>query len=207
MYNPRVLYALNQVLRVTCVLLIAILIGFEAVPITAGSDAQYIYQASAQRARSQIFAKSAYVLKYRPDGERSQAISDLQVTLPLFEQEQTVLLANSAPDVQNILQTIRPDYLALVTAVQSILAHPNAANAIEIDIVLSHERPYLLTSNSLLTLLQRHSDDRTSQLFYIKVFIEALLVTLIVLSIFTTRRVVGLTGLEVDQAKRNKIEE
>ena len=204
MQNPKFLYTLNQILRVTCVLLIAILVGFEAVPITTGSDAQYINQAALQRTRSQIFVKSAYVLRDRSNGERAQAINDFQTTLPLFQQEQVVLSANNNSDVQNTLQIIRPDYLALVTAVQSILVHPNAANLIEIDIILSHERDYLLASNDLLMLLQRHAEERTLQLFWIKAFIEVLLMSMIILSIFTTRRAGKLTGLAMKHAESNK---
>jgi hypothetical protein len=189
-----------------CVLLIAILVGFEAVPITTGSDVQYINQAALQRVRSQVFAKSVYALKYHTDGERAQAISDLQVTLPLFEQEQAVLLSNSAPDVQMTVQATRSDYLALVTAIQSILTHPTTSNSIEIDIVLSHERGYLTTSNTLITMLQKHADDRILQLFCIKAFIEALVVILIILSIFVTRRIAELKALAIEHAESTKVE-
>lgn len=185
-------------------LLIAVLVVFESVPFITGNDTQYIYQASLQRARSQIFAKSAYALRYHTDGERAQAINDFQVTLPPFQQEQTVLSANTTPDVQNTVQIMRPDYLALITAVQAILAHPSTANSIEIEIILSHERGYLLNSSSLLILLQRHSDDRILQLFYIKVFVEMLLEILIILSIFTTKRVVKLVPQILKVVDQNK---
>lgn len=207
MHNPKFLYALNQILRVTGVLLIAILIGFEAVPITTESDTQYINQAGLQRTRSQIFTKSVYVLRYRPDVEKALAISDLQITLPLFQQEQSVLLTNTTPDVQSILQAARPDYLALVTAVQAILAHPTAPNSIEIDIVLSHERGYLLTTSSLLSVLQRHIDEIAFQMFCIKVFIEVLLMTLVAASIFTTRRVREIIDVAIEHEMHGKAEE
>ncbi len=195
MRTPNFLYTLNQVLRIACVLLIAILIGFEAIPITQESDTQYINQASLQRVRSQIFVKSVYVLRYRSDGERVQAISDLQVVLPLFQQEQSILLGNNAMDVQAALQNEQPDYLALVTAVQTILAHPNDPNLLQIDIVLSHERSYLHGADSLVKILQQHADELVFQLFCIEVFIEVLIVIVLVLSFFTTQRLVNLTPL------------
>ncbi len=112
--------------------------------------------------------------------------------------------ANTTPDVQNTVQIMRPDYLALITAVQAILAHPSTANSIEIEIILSHERGYLLNSSSLLILLQQHSDDRILQLFYIKVFVEMLLEILIILSIFTTKRVAKLVPQILKVVDQNK---
>ena len=90
--------SLTTFLMIKCIatLLFTIaLIGFEALPMIEGSDSQYISQAALQRTRSQIFVKSVLVLLYRPNEERMSAISDLQTVLPLFEQEQAVLLQNT----------------------------------------------------------------------------------------------------------------
>ncbi len=118
--------SLNTFLAIKCVasiLFTIALIGFEALPTIEASDTQYVTQAALQRTRSQIFAKSALVLAYRPSAERIAAISDLETALPLFEQEQAVLIGNTALDVQVLLSQARPDYLALDQAGKYILAN------------------------------------------------------------------------------------
>jgi hypothetical protein len=188
MLSTKRLRTLVYVIRCGSILLMLTLIGFGIIFILTGNDVGYINQAALQRTRDEIFAKSMYVLQYQPASEKEKAISDLQVSLPLFEQEQVRLMANSDANVQARLQTMGGDYLALDAAVKIIIAHPNdATNSIEINIVLSHELSYLTQINSLVSVLQQESEARTTQLGIIQITIEVVSMALIILLMLLNR--------------------
>lgn len=178
MYNLQLSRTVIHILVVAWILLLFMLVGFQALPVFSSNDAQYIDQAGLQRTRSQFFAKAALILAYRPDTEKVQAISDLQAAYPLFQQEQAVLLANSQPDVQLTLQTAKPDYLTIVAVVKAVLANSNQTiEPAQVDLILLHSRAYVIAMNNVITILQQHADTQTLQLFTIEIVIEALLLT------------------------------
>jgi len=172
--------------RVTKIVLMALLIGFELVLNLPGSDAAYINQAALQLTRSQILVNAVYTLAYRPAAEQGQARQDLTTVLAAFKQEQAVLFSNPVADVQDLLQQARIDYLPLVAAVQSIIAQPSSVvDPIEVNIIALHEHNYLITMNALLLVLPRHFEDRNIQLFVLQIVIEVLFLVLFVVVITT----------------------
>ena len=155
-----------------------LLIGFQSIPVIQGSTAQAVNNASLQRTRSASIAKNALILKYRTDiDERAQAISGLQVTAPLFEQEQSVLNGYPPTDIQVLMVSSRSDYLALDAALRAIIAHQNQPiDSAQLDIILAHTASYNTTINQVVIAIQNHVDDETRMLFIIEIVIDTLLI-------------------------------
>jgi hypothetical protein len=175
----------TRIILIAWIIPLLVLAGFQAIPVFSANNAQYIEQASLQRARAQFFARAVLILAYRPNIERAQTISDLQVTFPLFTKEQDLLLKNNQPDVQLALQSARPDYLAIVAAVSIVQTQANQSiNPTEVDIILPHSKAYATEMNDVTAALENHASERTLQLFIIEMVIEALLTISIALVLF-----------------------
>jgi hypothetical protein len=167
-----------------CLVLLLIEAGFQSIPLTI-SGAQ-ISQADAQKTRCEVIAKSALILEYRPAPEHIQAISDLQVILPRFQQEQAVLAAYHNETIQAYLLQAQPDYLAIVKATQNILARKDKpVDMDQVSIIMAHERGYTTTMNALLVYGLQRLDARTLQVFLFESGIDALL--LIMAALFWIR--------------------
>jgi hypothetical protein len=164
---------LTCLVQMTIVLLMLLLVWFEIVPAQSERDAQSIVNAGFQRERSRLFVNSVYALCYRSHAEKAQAMSDLQITLPLFQDEQALLATNPDPAVQRLVQQARPDYLALVSAVHILIAHPNEpVNQDELAVVLFHDQRFFLPMDALTTVLQQHAERQTEQFLLVKGIIE-----------------------------------
>lgn len=160
----------------TYVLLSVLLAAFQGIPLTYGSAEKYIAQATIQLARSNGFAKNALLLQ--TEKENTQALSDLQVALPLFVGEQTYLLQSRSSDLQNA----NGPYLALTTATQLFIEQ---RDPLQIAIILTNSRSYNVAMNSFLVLLQQHADDFNLRLVGIQ---EVVLVLSIFVFIAVQRR-------------------
>lgn len=182
--------------------LLLLLGGFQSIPILAGSDTTAVNQAGLQRTRGEVIAKNVLILQYRPATARPQAISDLETTLPLWEQEQTTLANDVRPDVQIIVTEIRPDYLAMDTAVRAILAHPDGpTDPVQVSIILMHDRQYVVSMNEIVLILQQSADRRTTSLFVIESVID--LFFLIICVVYGLREDRLLTRLAKGQDANN----
>ena len=176
-------HTLTRMVRVAIAFFLLILIGFEIVPISSERDTQqYIVEAGFQRGRSQQIERAAYILQYRPQSEKIQAINDLQTSLFAFQQEQALLWKNTDPDVQRSLHNTQTDYTAIVTASQAILEHPDSL--IELDIILLHSPNFFQAVNDLVILLEQQLSNRMAQLLAIRVFLIALCMLMITSLLF-----------------------
>jgi hypothetical protein len=174
MTNQMLLHTIKRVLKVTVICFLLLLIGFEMVPVNSIRDTQqYIVNAGFQRARSQMLERYAYALQYGPAAEKAQAMSMLKNRSALFQDEQALLATNPDPDVQRLVQQARADYLALVDAVHTLIAHPNeTVNQDELATVLFHDQRFFLPMDALTTVLQQHSERQTEQFLLVKGIIE-----------------------------------
>ena len=166
---------LVRILSIAAILLILVLVAFESIlPLVDASS--YMNQAGLQRTRSDVLALSMLTLEYRPVSEHAQAISNLQVTLPIFEAEQTLLDSNQSSDEQLLLQQVRGDYLAIVASAQTVVNAPDKpVDPVQVDIMQRHKDMYRSTMNLLVTVLVHHVENLTWTLFYIESGIEVLL--------------------------------
>jgi hypothetical protein len=103
-------------------------------------------------------------------GDHSQAILELQVTLPTFEKDQNGLTVDNDPslglpdhipsDVQLLIIQSSPDYAALDSAARSILDNADPPiNQNQLAIMQQHERPYFLEMNTIAKVWQAHIID------------------------------------------------
>lgn len=170
----RKLRKLTRIIMPFCFVLLLIEAGFQAIPLTV-SGAQ-ISQADMQKTRCEVIAKSALILEYRPPSEHIQAISDLQVVLPRFMQEQATLNGSRSESIQAYLIQAQPDYQAIVKATQIILAQKDKpVDMTQVSIILAHERGYTTTMNELLIYGLQRLDARTFQVFLFESGIDVLL--------------------------------
>lgn len=156
--------------------------GFQAIPLSV--SASQISEADMQRTRCEVIAKSVLILAYRPASEHVQAISDLQVVLPRFQQEQTTLATYHNDTIQAYLASAQPDYLAIINAAQNILSEAQKnkpADMVQVSIILAHEQGYVSTMSQLLVYGLQRIDTRTMQIFLLECSIDVLLLIIAVL--------------------------
>ena len=192
------------------------LIILTILPLFPGSDdLVIIQQANFQLARDEFIAKDVMILAYRPVTYHSQAINELQTVLPQFQQVQVGLLNGNVvlglpghpPDsVKVALLSTQSDYLAIVTAVSHLLAHPDATNPdpIQVEIVLQHERLYVGEMYQVISLLQQDAETRGTQLIFIKLTILGATGVTVVLkySLFTRYALKGLERAEEQEERK-----
>lgn len=178
--NVRRLRFFSRIVLALMVVLLLLEAGFQAIPLF--TSATQVAEASAQRTRCEVIAKSVLILAYRPASEHVQAISDLQVVLPLFLQEQSVLASYRNETIQTYIVQMQPNFLAIVKAAQNILARKDKpVDMDQVAIIVSHERDYVSTMSQLLTYGLQRLDSRTLQLFLIECSIDILLLIFAVL--------------------------
>lgn len=179
--TPQGSQAFIRVLSLAAILLVLVLIAFESLlPLVDASS--YLNQAGLQRTRSDVLALAMLTLEYRPASEHALAISNLQVTLPIFEQEQTLLNSDDDSDEQLLLQQMRGDYLAIVTAAQSAISVPGKpVDPIQVNIIMAHKDSYRSTMNLLVNVLVSHVERLTWTLFYTESGIGVLIAGIVVI--------------------------
>lgn len=121
------------------------------------NESDILYQTSLQSMRAQRMSKDVLILTYRPSISTAQAISEIQNTLPVWEQEQSTLNATVGLDSRPLFVQSQPDYTSIDTALRSILAHAQQPiDRTQVQIVLDHEQHYTQTINQLSSLRQQH---------------------------------------------------
>jgi len=190
-----------RVVVIAIMFLLLVLIGFNIIPATASNDDLVIQQhVDLQLTLSEFLAKDVLILAYRPLQYHSQAVSELQTVLPVFQQAQGGILhgdaslglpPNPPSDVQQSLLTAQPDYTAIVAAIKAILANPDGQpDPIQINIVMQHESHYTTTMYQASVLLQQHAEATKIQLIVIRCAITGLMVLIVGLNYaFVTRPV------------------
>lgn len=167
---------IRLILLVTSTLLFLLLAASLFIPLSYGSTDQYISNATLQLARSNGFAKNALLLQYGTKTDQAQAISDLQVALPLFESEQNILLLTHDQNAQATLQAARGNYLAIVDAVSILISHgETSVDPTQVSIIGMNSRGYNTTMNSYLLILQNQANDFNTHLVVFQEIIAGLL--------------------------------
>ena len=148
-----------------------------------------IHLSNQQYALAERISKDALTLTQ--DGDHSQAILELQVTLPTFEKNQNGLQTNDPSlqlpdhipgDVQLLIIQSQADYVALDSAARSILKNADPpVDPNQLAIIQQHERPYFIAMNTIAKVWQGHIEDNALAFFRIELgFGIGLLVLLVV---------------------------
>jgi hypothetical protein len=148
-----------------------------------------INQTAMQSTRAQRIAKDALVMAYRSSDEHSQAVSEMQDTLPQLEAEQIQLRTLMSPDAQLLVTESQPDYAAIDTAAQMLLAHPTDPTDItQVTIILEHERNYALTMSQLAVLRQTKIQESNLVLVASQCVISLLIIVLVAVFFVLSRQ-------------------
>lgn len=92
------------------------------------------------------------------------------------------LPGNPSSGVKAGLLDAQPDYLAMTTAMQIILAHSdNTPDPIQVNIIAQHERPYTAAMYTVVILLQQEAQARAIQLLILKMTLIGLVIILVLL--------------------------
>lgn len=177
------------VLLILCLFLLLALSTFEVLPFTQHPDEQ-VKQTYLQLARHEFLVKTVYALAYRSGTSRAQSISDLQIQLPQYEQVQTGLMkgdaalnlpGNPSDAVRSQLTAASSDYLAVDTAIRTMLAHPDSnPDPLQVSIVAQHDRAYLSTMYGVMVLLEQEAQARLFRLLVIRMSLIAVVFVLVV---------------------------
>lgn len=180
MFHSKAFRRLLVALRVALLLLLLVFLFVPLIPYNAA-----INNASLQRARSERLAKDALILEYldTSSDDRAQAVSEMQITLPLWEGEQSALIASPDGQIALIALQSNSDYSAMTAASQSVLATPTKpADTVEVDIIVSHEHAYEVAINQIVTLMQQDIATQQLQLFIYECVVVALSLVLTLVS-------------------------
>lgn len=168
------------------IILIVFTIAFAALPLFPSSALDVIRITVRQRALEERIVKNVVVLAYQPESH-VQAVSELQNTLPTWEQVQNGLMngdqslgisANQPDDVKLLLLQAQSDFVSIDTAVHQILAHPSQVDPTQLTIVLGHEQAYYTTMAHVDTVSKDHITQITRIYFGIGMAISLVLMVI-----------------------------
>ena len=163
---------------VATVLLLALLAGFITLTIHGNSTTNILNATGSQRMRMERLAKDVLLLEnVKASPARAQAVSELQNTLPVWEETQdglaygdsTLGLPTQIPStVAYQVLLANADYVPMRKALAAIAAHLDAPDPVQVQVVLIHEYPYFLTMSQVNALWSQEIDDQTTQVSWIK---------------------------------------
>lgn len=174
------------ILTLSKLILLCILACFLIIPLMVGNDDLAILnQANLQIARVEYFAQAIQTLAYRSSTFHSEAVSGMDVNLPILQQTQNGLLKgdtslglpnNPPDDVRMLLTNMQPDYSAMVAALKIILASPDTLpDPIQVDIVMRHTQPYAVGLYQVVLALTKHAEERKILFFVIDIVLAVLI--------------------------------
>jgi hypothetical protein len=177
--KPTILKILMRVLWGLGVFLLIITLAFEAIPLISGTSVATFRIMARQRVLEQRVVKDVLILAYRSSPEdHAEAISELQTTLPAWENFQNGLRAgdtslgispNMPGDVRLLLTQAQPDFTYLDAAAHQVLAHPSPVDLVQLSIILQHDQPYYIAMAQANDLFQERIQDAAKVYFGIEV--------------------------------------
>jgi hypothetical protein len=177
----------QRVTFVTTMVLLALLVAVQLLPL-AYNESSIISQAAFQSTRAQRLSKDAMVLAYRPVSEHAQAISEIQNTIPAWEQEQGYLLDRHNADIESLILQAQPDFVAMDTATKKLLSHPS--DQTQAIIIIQHERNYSLLMQQVSALIQNNLHAFQQNLVVVQCSLSGLIAsTMVILFILQRKRV------------------
>ncbi len=193
--NNRKAYAL--IFYITKMLLLALLFGFLGIWVFAGSASTIMNQVSLQRSRGVRIAKDALILRYDPLAiDRTQALSEMQDTLPVWARTETALVTGDSTlqlphppsEVVTLVAQAQSDYLPMQIAAQHLLVDPTHIDPTQVQIILDHEHGYAVSANQITLAWQQHIDDAFYRLFWIEASLVIVVAAVITLNFFVIMR-------------------
>jgi len=156
----------QRILLIAVSLLFLLLAAFIAFPLSYGSTTEYAGNASLQLSRCQRLAKDALIMQHGTQEEKTDALSDMQVLLPLFSAEQDRLARNRDSLAQASLIEARPSHRAVVAAASAIVA--SGAEPVQVSILVSNSGEYNDAMHEYLLILEHQATDATRSLVIVQ---------------------------------------
>jgi hypothetical protein len=189
----------TRAIIISCVLLVLILSGFQAIALSSYSSDQ-TNTIQQQGAISQRIAKNVLLMAYMPS-RKVNAVNELQNVLPNFEAGQKVIPLLPAT-AQNILIETNPDYQDIDTAVKKILSTPDKpVDPLQAQIILDHERAYYLSISQAVAALKTNTNSHKTGLLMIELFIDVLLLIIGISFLIIVERLIKRYE-EIERAKK-----
>lgn len=186
----RTIYRVIRLILTLCLLLL--LAGFLWQGNAQGNGSRIIISALSQRMRIERLTKNALLLYSHTTTplQRSQAVSEIQDTLPVWGKVQAGLLSGdgdlglpaSVPqDIAYQVTLSNADFIPLHTAFVKIAAQPKVSDPVQLQVVMAHEYPYFIGMSQVNILWRTHLSDQFTQFFWIE---EALTGALVFMALF-----------------------
>ncbi len=185
---------------------LALLVGFFSLPVLHVNSTTIIDQAGLQRSRIERMTKDALLIANTLSPiSYTQAVSELQVSLPLWEATERGLqvgdIALGLPvhvpsDVLLLVIQAQPDYNAIDTALRKILAgSASIANndmlLIQTQIVLDHEAKYYYLIGQINTVWKQRIYTIQDQLYYLELTLIGVVICLVLIGFIGMMRWAG----------------
>lgn len=161
--KPNVIRLLSRILGWFGVFILLVCIAFQALPLMPNSGLNTFHLAARQRVLEERIVKDVLILACRPQDEHTEAISEMQTVMPVWEEVEKGLQngdtsLNISPnlpgDFKMMMLQAQPDYSYLDAAARRILAHPEPADQTQVSIVLQHSQGYYLYMGEAVNVLQ-----------------------------------------------------
>lgn len=161
-------------------------LSFLLLPLSRLADAaNKLNNLNLQQARCERITKDVLILAYRSEGERAQALSELQDTFPLWQQEQNSLAIISDPQIQLLVLQSDADYTPMAKATQTLLSQLRTPpGLLQVTIILQHDHGYEVTMNQLVTLIDQDIVNNEQQFLLIESAFVGVGLILVILSRF-----------------------
>jgi hypothetical protein len=165
-----------RAIQISSLVALVLLMLFAYIPIASGNDLQLLAEFSSQEWTSQRIAKDALIMAYGTQLQHVPATNELQIMLPDFEATQQAIGSSAlSVDTQVLFSSTELNFTAIDTAAKAILVHPDqAADPIQLSIILNNERPYFSVDTQISAILQQKAQLRTVWLFGIEITLCAL---------------------------------
>jgi hypothetical protein len=164
---PNILRIIMRAIAIIGIVILLASILLEMIPVFSNGVNEVvnaIHVTNQQPALAERITKDALLLTQ--PGDHSQAILELQVSLPVFEKNQMGLMKNDPSlqlpdhipgDVSLLLVQAQPDYVAIDSAARSILQNADPpVDQNQLAIIEQHERPYFLEMSFVAQTWQGH---------------------------------------------------
>ena len=188
--TPQKLRRMTRILLIACLAFLILLVGFETLPLHVDDDLALVAQSSTQGIISQRIAKDALLMQYGTTAERIQAVSELEIMLPIFESRQAILANDpTIRQVQPLLLSAKADFVSIDTAAHMLLSHADrSADPVQVQIILLHEPSYLFSMAQVTSGIGDEGEGDKGQIFIIELFMNTLIMASVVGALVITER-------------------
>jgi hypothetical protein len=192
--EPNILRIIARFIAIIGIIVLLASAALEILPVLPNNvltTVSTIHRVNQQGALAERIDKDVLTLAYRPQAEHAQSLSELQVTLPVFEKIQAGLQSGDASlnlpthrpqDVQLLLLQTQSDYIAIDASAKTILAHADQpVDLDQIAIIQQHEHDYFVAMGTIAKTWEGDIESDALGFFWTEFWMSAILLFLVLL--------------------------